>query len=361
MFRNFMLAVLLCVGTLGVVAAQQTDTTAQSSASQSAAVETKTSVAKATAAAKEDFTQMAADRNQLKMRLAGAVLSKVDTPGCTRELIRVEWRRGDPIDIYVMKPHSAGKPRVALYLYSFPFDIDRFRDNAWCERNTRDGLAAVGFTSALTGQRYHSRPMKEWFVSELQESMGTSVHDVQLLLDYLGSRGDLQTDHVGMFGQGSGGAIALIAAAVDARIQAVDVLNPWGDWPDWLKTSPIVPDEERARYLTPAFLEKAALVDPILFLPKLKDREVRIQQVMDEPDTPAEVRAKFAEAAPAGDVAAFKDKAAHRESYNKLGLSGWLAGQLGVKSEGAATASAPATAKPGVAKTEDAKTGDAKP
>ena len=32
-----------------------------------------------------------------------------------------------------------------------------------------------------------------------------------------------------MFGEGSGGTIALLAASVDPRIKAVDVLNPWGD------------------------------------------------------------------------------------------------------------------------------------
>ena len=62
---------------------------------------------------------------------------------------------------------------------------------------------------ALTGQRYHDRPMKEWFVSELRESLATSAHDVQMVLNYLASRGDVDMNRVGMFGDGSGASIAI--------------------------------------------------------------------------------------------------------------------------------------------------------
>jgi len=30
--------------------------------------------------------------------------------------------------------------------------------------------------------------MKEWFVSEMQESVGSTVHDVQMILNYLETR-----------------------------------------------------------------------------------------------------------------------------------------------------------------------------
>lgn len=70
---------------------------------------------------------------------------------------------------------------------------------------TREGFAAVGFVSALTGHRYHDRPMREWFISEPQECLAVSAHDVQMVLDYLGTRGDLNTDRVGMVAEGSGG------------------------------------------------------------------------------------------------------------------------------------------------------------
>jgi hypothetical protein len=75
-----------------------------------------------------------------------------------------------------------------------------------------------------------------------------------------------------MFGQGSGGTIAILSASVDPRIKALDVLDPWGDWPDWLAKSPQVPDAERAAYLKPEFLAKVAPLDPVVWLPKLTDR-----------------------------------------------------------------------------------------
>ncbi|MGA9673647.1 MAG: alpha/beta hydrolase [Terracidiphilus sp.] len=284
-------------------------------------------------AGKENWAQLPVDRKALPLYLAGVSLGKTETPDFTRELIRLQWRASDPVDIWVVMPHGVTKPRVALYLYSYPSDIDRFRDNAWCQAATQHGLAAVGFISALTGERFRLRPMRDWFVPELQESMGSTVHDVQLIIDYLQKRGDLSVDKVGMFGQGSGGSIAILAAAADPRITAVDLLNPWGDWPDWLKGSPLLEDSERSKYLTADFLQKAAAVEPISFLPQLKDRAIRIQQILDYPNNPPAARDKIAETVPAIELVQFKDRPAHAESWKTAGMSGWLAQQLQSKSE----------------------------
>lgn len=221
-------------------------------------------------------------------------------PKFTRELIRVEWRYEDPIDLYVIRPTGVARPPVVLFLYSFPTESDRFRNDALCENLTRNGFAAVGFVSALTGQRYHDRPMREWFVSELPEALGKSVHDVQMVLNYLQTRNDLDMDRAGIFGQGSGGTIAILSAAVDPRIKAVDVLDPWGDWPDWLAKSPRVPENERARYLTPEFLAKVAPFDPIEWLPRLKDRPLRMEETLFTTMVPDEARVKLREALPQG-------------------------------------------------------------
>jgi hypothetical protein len=106
------------------------------------------------------------------------LLGEKDTfPTFTRELIRVQWRRDDPIDLYVIRPTGVSKPPVAIFLYGYPSDTDRFLNNAFCETLTRNGIAAIGFVSALTGPRYHDRPMKEWFVSQLAESLVSSVHE----------------------------------------------------------------------------------------------------------------------------------------------------------------------------------------
>src|SRR5208282_4573863 len=49
-------------------------------------------------------------------------------------------------------------PPVILYLYSYPFENDRFLNPEFGKFLTKNGFAAVGFASALTGQRYHPAP-----------------------------------------------------------------------------------------------------------------------------------------------------------------------------------------------------------
>lgn len=244
----------------------------------------------------EDWTTLTLAHSDLHPE-PPVVGQKDDMPQFTRELLQVKWRQGDPIDLYVIKPKNVVKPPVVLYLYSYPSETDRFRDDAYCARITAGGFAAVGFVSALTGQRYSNRPMKQWFGSELQESLSTTVHDVQMILNYLAMRGDLDMSEVGMFGTGSGGAIAILAASVEPRIKTIDVLNPWGDWPDWLAESGIIPDEERPNFLKPDFEKKIVNLDPVQYFPALT-QQVRIQNVMDDTVTPKTAKEKINAAAP---------------------------------------------------------------
>jgi hypothetical protein len=221
-------------------------------------------------------------------------------PGYTVELLQLQWRWGDPLDLYVMKPKGIKKPPVILHLYGYPADTDAFKNEVFQNALTKDGFAAVGFVSALTGHRYHDRPMKQWFLSELQESLATSAHDVQMVLNYLTARGDLDMGRVGMFGQGSGATVAILASAVDPRIKVLDVLDPWGDWPIWMKTSPFVPEDERQEYMKPEFLYKAAALDPLDWLPKIQAKEFRLQQAAFETDTPKAAKEQLRSAVPAG-------------------------------------------------------------
>jgi hypothetical protein len=215
------------------------------------------------------------------------------------ELTRVEWRPGDPIDLYIVKPVGVKNPPVILYLYSYPFETDRFLNRDFCKFLVKDGYAAVGFASALTGQRYHDIAMKQWFVSELRASLSSTAHDVQMILNYLATRGDLDMDRVGMFGDGSGASIAILSAAVDPRIKTLDLLDPWGDWPDWAKESKRIPEKERADYLQPEWQAAVAPLDPVKWLPQLNGRKIRMQFIKDLAVTPADVQQKIEAAAPA--------------------------------------------------------------
>jgi hypothetical protein len=247
----------------------------------------------------EDWNSPAlTDENLTPIRpLAGFV---VDNPRYTVELLQVQWRWGDPIDLYVMRPKGVKHPAVILYLYGYPTDTDIFRGDAYEELVTKNGCAAVGFVSALTGQRYHDRPMKEWFLSELQESLATSSHDVQMVLNYLVARGDLDMNRVGMFAQGSGASIAILASAVDPRVKVLEALDPWGDWPTWMATSPFVPADERAQYVKPEFLKKVAGLDPADWLPKIQAKKFRLDNSLFESNNPTQVREKLRAAAPVG-------------------------------------------------------------
>lgn len=220
-----------------------------------------------------------------------------DQPTFTRIMARVQWRPGDPIDLYIFMPKGVKKPPVVLYLYS-PTDSNRFMNNDWATRVTEGGVAAVGFNGALMGPRFHDRPMKQWFISELQESLGSTVHDVKLILDYLDQSGQMDTSRVGMFGEGVGGSIAILAAAADSRIKVVDTLEPWGDWPVFLTKSPaIMPDPNHEEFGKPEFLKKVAPLEPAKWLAELKV-PIRIQQVKESETMPEECKDAIKAAAP---------------------------------------------------------------
>jgi hypothetical protein len=250
----------------------------------------------------------------------------------TRELVRVQWRENDPIYLYVIMPKGLERPPAILYLYSYPSELDRFRNDALCRLFIKGGVAAIGFVSALTGHRYHDRPMREWFVSELQESLVTSVHDVQMILNYLTTRDDLDPDRIGMFGEGSGGTIAVLTSAIDARLKAIDLFAPWCDWRDWLALSPIVPDDERAIYRRLDFVRRVASFDPVEWLTRVKAIAIRLQYTPNQWGTPKIAQDRITSAAPArAQIRSYTYGQA--ESGTSISLFDWIKEQLSLISE----------------------------
>jgi hypothetical protein len=281
----FAFAVLLLASILAPACVGQKITTIDPDAASSKSVE---DLSKASLSS----SQLHADPPEL--------VEKAEKKDFTREFFAVQWRPGDRIYLYVVLPAKIKKPPVAIYLYGHPSDTDRFQDDGWCQRTTSGGYAAVGLVPALTGQRYHDRPMKEWFLSELQEALGKSAHDVQMVLNYLTERGDVDMGNVGVFGVGAGGTIAVMAASVDSRIKAIDLLDPWGDWPIWMQKSAVIPDEERPAYIKPEFLKAVADFDPVKLLPGLKTPRIRLDQLNDDfASTPEEAKKQMEAALPA--------------------------------------------------------------
>jgi hypothetical protein len=275
----------------------------------------------------EDWTSPAVTGSSLKP--VRPVEFITDRPRYTLELLQVQWRWGDPIDLYVIKPKGVKKPPVILYLYGYPTDTEIFQRPEYQDLVTRDGCAAVGFVSALTGHRYHDRPMKQWFLSELQESLAISAHDLQMVLNYLAQRNDLDMDRIGMFTQGSGASIAILASAVDPRIKVLEALDPWGDWPTWIATSPFVPQDERADYVKPEFLKKVAPLDPLEWLPKIQAKKFRLDVELFDTVTPKTVQEKLRAAAPAGaNVMLYKNMEEFKEAFQDGKNLQWIQREL---------------------------------
>ena len=257
------------------------------------------------------------------------VAEKTDGATFTREMVALQWRPFDPIYLYIIKPKGVAKPPPVLFLYGYPTTTKRFLNATYCRRVTEGGCAAIGFDTALTGERFRMRPMREWFVSELPESLATSAHDVQLILDYLVTRGDLDMGHVGIFGQGSGGAIAVLAAAADPRIKVIDLLSPWGDWPEWAAKTALLKPADRPGYTRPDFLKRVAPLDPVAWLSRLKGRPLRLQSREDDPAVPLDCQRSLQKAVPPGAVlVTYKDVMALYGGTSGSLLFSWMAGQL---------------------------------
>jgi hypothetical protein len=279
-------------------------------------------------AAAEDWTTPSLKKGALQP-ITPLIADTEDHPGYVVQLIQVQWRPADPIDLYVIRPEGVAKPPVILWLYGYPAQTEQFQDEDFQKLSTKGGFAVVGFLSALTGHRFHDRPMSMWFVTELQESLATSAHDVQMVLDYLATREDLDTSRVGLFGQGSGASIGILAAAVDSRIQVLDTLDPWGDWPEWMSESTLIPEEERSFMTKPEFLKKVAPLDPLLWLPKVGGRSFRLQDSEFVRTTPQVCREKLRAVLPPTAVSvSYKTQADFQAVADGGKLLEWIKGQL---------------------------------
>ena len=328
------LSFLVIVGTgVASASAQQVQSPKQKSISGSAA---KVGLVTANDAAyQEDFSSLSL-KGSAFFPLPPVLGMTDDYPknSFTRELWQLVWRPADPIDLYICKPRGVAKPPVILFLYSSPGTTDRFKSDDWCGATTAEGFAAVGFLSAYTGHRLEMRSPYSTFFTDFQESIGASVHDVQLILDYLATRKDLDTSRVGMFGQGSGGTIAILASAADARIKALDVLTPWGDWPAFFAQTKYVAADKREKFLSKEFQEKIAPLETITWLLKVKAKSVRIQDVRNSGPMPEASQEKLeAVASNATLINQYGDPAALVQHVSGGALFAWLREQLqpGVK------------------------------
>jgi hypothetical protein len=247
----------------------------------------------------EDWSTPLLDRSYLSM-LPPTLAATDDVPGTgfIRKRYEALWRPQDPFDLYIITPRGVSKAPVIIYLYSFPDDTETFKDDHWCEAAVSGGYAAVGFVANATGHRTRYRLMKDWFLPSMNEALATTSHDVQLVLDYLNTRPEIDMSRVGMFGLGSGGTIGVLASAVDPRIRALQIVGPWGDWKDWVASTVIVDEKDRDKYSASAYLDKVAPLDPVVWLPKVKAQSLLIQDVRKNASMPDKAQEALEAAAP---------------------------------------------------------------
>lgn len=283
---------------------------------------------------REDFSSLSLKRSAF-FPLTPVLGQKDDNPKMPfiRERWQMMWRPADSFDLFVCKPRgTSGKLPVILYLYTSPSSTDRFKSDDWCMTMTSEGFAAVGFLSAYTGARLEMRSPTATFFADFQESLASSVHDVQLILDYLATRADLDMTRVGMYGQGSGGTIAILASSVDKRIRALDVLTPWGDWTNFFSQSRYVAADKRAKFTAPEFQAKIAAFDPLKVLPNVQARSVRIDDARKSGPMPDASQERLEAAAPpTAIINQYGDPAALQP--NASGMFAWLKAELQSKTK----------------------------
>ena len=234
------------------------------------------------------------DRKLSRFLKKPLVLETADRPKFTRQLVRVNWRLGDDIVLFIVRPKAVKRPPVQIFLYGFPQGAEtRFLDDTFCANATSNGAAVIGFESQLTGNRYHNVPMKEWFVSKLDMCMDDTVEDVRQIVRYIKSLPDLDATRIGMLGVGSGGSVALMAAAHEPAIRVVQVLNPWGNWPEWIAKCKEVIPADKPKFLTKKYLASVAKFEPTEEVKKLGRTQVTFITVESEKNFPNAVRDKF--------------------------------------------------------------------
>jgi hypothetical protein len=110
----------------------------------------------------------------------------------------------------------------------------------------------------------------------------------------------------------------------------LDLIDPWGDWPEWIANSPIIPEKERPSYLKPEWLASVAPLDPVKWLPELKTPIVRLRDVNSVRVTPETARKKMEQSMPPQvEIVRYEDQEAFKKAVAGGTGFDWIKQQLG--------------------------------
>ena len=67
----------------------------------------------------------------------------------TREIVRVQWRSADPINLYIIKPAGVKTPPVILYLDDYPKETDEYYSREFCRLLTKGWICGCRFRTGI--------------------------------------------------------------------------------------------------------------------------------------------------------------------------------------------------------------------
>ena len=96
-----------------------------------------------------------------------------------------------------------------------------------------------------------------------------------------------------------------------------------------MRSSPLVPEEERQEYLKPEFLKKVAAMEPVDVLPKIQAKKFRLDNEVFDTVTPQAVKEKLRAAVPAGaSVVLYKNMAEFKPAFENGKNLEWIQHEL---------------------------------
>jgi hypothetical protein len=87
---------------------------------------------------------------------------------------------------------------------------------------------------------------------------------------------------------------------VEPKLKRIDLIDPWGDWPDWMAGSRMILEDERPKLTGKDFLASVAGLDPVHFLPGIDPSRVQMVSVAYDRDTPPAAKSAMESAMPKG-------------------------------------------------------------
>jgi dienelactone hydrolase len=177
-----------------------------------------------------------------KVQLRAEHVESVNCGKYTREEIRYNVERDERISAYVLVPKNLSSPLPAVFCHhqhAGDYEIGKSEvagligdlDQAYAMELAERGYItfapdAISFESRKTGDSPQWSNLFELSARLIEGKtvMAKVIHDVQVAIDYMVSRSDVDSERIGFIGHSYGGRMALWVPAFDNRIR-VSVSN----------------------------------------------------------------------------------------------------------------------------------------